>query len=83
MKSIGGYKPSLTSLMNLCEVNYMMLLRLIADKESVGEVRRFFISDFLAYSISINEVTRYTTLITIKQEGHMLDTVFSSLSANK
>lgn len=81
MKSIGGYKPSLTSLMNLCEVNYMMLLRLIADKESVGEVRRFFISDFLAYSISINEVTRYTTLITIKQEGHMLDTVFSSLLA--
>lgn len=77
------YKPQLTSLMNLCEVNYMMLLRLLADKEEVGTQRRFFISDFLAYSVYVNEVTRYTSLVTMKQEGNMLDTVFASMLAPK
>ncbi|GLX79574.1 phosphohydrolase [Thalassotalea insulae] len=63
------YRPRLSNLMNLCEVNYMMLLRLLADKEQVGEIRCFFISDFLSYSIRVNEVTRYTSLITMKQDA--------------
>ena len=66
---VTSYRPNLTSLMNLCEVNYMMLLRLLADKESVGESCQFFISDFLSYSIVVNEVTRYTSLITISQDA--------------
>ncbi len=47
----------------------MLLLRLLADKELVGETRCFFISDFLSYSIRVNEVTRYTSLITMQQDA--------------
>lgn len=61
------YKPQLATLMNLCDVNYMLLIKLLADKENVGEERNFFISDFLSYVVTVNEVTRYTTLITMSQ----------------
>ena len=63
------YRPHLPTLMALCDINYMLLLRLLANKEEVGEQRRFFISDFLSYRLVINEVTRYTSLITINQEA--------------
>ena len=62
------YKPQLATLMNLCDVNYMLLIKLLADKEEVGQARKFFISDFLSYVVSVNEVTRYTTLVTINQD---------------
>jgi len=62
------YHPRISTLMNLCEVNYMLMLRVLADKESEGEQRCFFISDFLSYTVSINEVTRYTSLLTISQD---------------
>lgn len=61
------YKPQLATLLNLCDVNYMLLIKLLADKEEVGQEREFFISDFLSYAVSVDEVTRYTTLITISQ----------------
>lgn len=64
-----NYRPNLSSLMSLCDINYMMLLRLLADKDKVGDERCFFISDFLSYNIVINEVTRYTSLITMTQEA--------------
>ena len=62
------YKPQLGTLMNLCDVNYMLLIKLLADKEEVGQARKFFISDFLSYVVTVNEVTRYTTLITMSQD---------------
>ena len=65
------YRPHLPTLMALCEINYMLLLRILADKEQVGEQRCFFISDFLSYRITVNEVTKYTTLITIIQEANI------------
>ena len=69
MKSFAAkYRPNLSSLMNLCDTNYMMLLKLLADKEQVNEKSRFLISDFLAYTITIKEVTRYTSLIHIAQD---------------
>jgi len=68
-KQAKSYRPNLSSLMNLCEVNYMMLLRLLAENEKVGDKRCFQISDFLSYSININEVTRYTSLITMTQDS--------------
>ena len=49
----------------------MMLLRLLSDKEKVGEKQHFFISDFLSYSILVDEVTRYTSLITMTQDAHV------------
>ncbi|MGB2739714.1 MAG: DUF1249 domain-containing protein [Cognaticolwellia sp.] len=65
------YRPHLPTLMALCEINYMLLLRVLADKEQVGEQRCFFISDFLSYRVTVNEVTRYTTLLTINQEANI------------
>jgi uncharacterized protein YqiB (DUF1249 family) len=47
----------------------MLLLKILADKSLAGQERKFFINDFLSYSVQINEVTRYTSLITFQQEG--------------
>ena len=65
------YRPHLPTLMTLCEVNYMLLLRVLADKEQAGQQRCFFISDFLSYRVQVNEVTKYTTLLTISQEANI------------
>lgn len=62
------YRPNLISIMNLCEINYMLILRLLADKEQVGEVRHFFINDELAYHLKVREVTRYTTVVEMTQD---------------
>ncbi|WP_019028445.1 DUF1249 domain-containing protein [Colwellia piezophila] len=63
-----SYQPNLVSLMTLCANNYMLLLRVLADKSVAGEIRHFFISDFLSYNVTITEVTRYTWLISFEQE---------------
>ena len=69
MKSFAAkYRPNLSNLMNLCDTNYMMLLKLLADKDQVNEKNRFLISDFLAYTITTKEVTRYTSLIHMAQD---------------
>ena len=65
------YRPHLPTLMTLCEVNYMLLLRILGDREQVGEQRCFFISDFLSYRVKVSEVTKYTTLVTIYQETNI------------
>jgi uncharacterized protein YqiB (DUF1249 family) len=66
------YHPKLSTLMTLCEINYMLLIRLLAnnnnDEDVIGNERDFFISDFLAYNIKTIEITRYTSLISICQE---------------
>ncbi len=69
---IKKYRPNLTGLMNLCSVNYMLMLRLLADKEEKGEQRCFFISDFLSYTMTIEEVTPYTSLVTIAQDANIM-----------
>ncbi len=62
------YQLSLSSLMNLCDTNYMLMLKILANRECVGEQRCFFISDFLSYTVIVKEVTRYTSLVTIAQD---------------
>lgn len=62
------YRPNLPDLMSLCSTNYVLSLRLLADKELAGEARHFFISDKLAYIIEVKEVTKYTSLINIVQQ---------------
>jgi uncharacterized protein YqiB (DUF1249 family) len=70
------YHPRLSTLMNLCEINYMLLLRLLANNdEAVGDEQCFFISDFLSYRTKILEVTRYTSLISISQDLPCLDKI--------
>lgn len=45
----------------------MLLLKILADKKSIGDNRYFFISDFLSYHVIIEEVTRYTSVICFEQ----------------
>jgi len=71
------YQPNLVSLMNLCATNYMLLLKVIADKECVGEHRCFYISDFLSYTVMIKEVTRYTSVVTIAQDSFTFEPLLS------
>ncbi|MCW8834155.1 MAG: DUF1249 domain-containing protein [Colwellia sp.] len=62
-----SYQPNLVSLMSLCANNYFLLLKLQADQTELDEQRHFFINDNLAYHVRVNEVTRYTSLITFEQ----------------
>mgnify|MGYP003386549343 CR=1 FL=1 len=61
------YQPNLVSLMSLCANNYFLLLKTQADKVQLNQQRHFFINAHLAYAITVNEVTRYTSLITFEQ----------------
>lgn len=82
-RNLKKYRPSLPALMNLCEINYMLILRLLANNEDAGEERCFFISDFLSYTIFVNEVTRYTSLVTISQDALVGDVRLSNLLCPK
>ena len=42
-------------------------MKLQANKTKLGQHRHFFINDQLAYVVTVNEVTRYTSLITFEQ----------------
>lgn len=63
------YQPNLVSLMSLCANNYFLLLKIQADKTDIHQHRHFFINEHLAYVITVNEVTRYTSLITFEQKN--------------
>lgn len=62
------YQPNLVSLMSLCANNYFLFLKVQADQTQLYQQRHFFINDHLAYAITVNEVTRYTSLITFEQK---------------
>lgn len=62
------YQPNLVSLMSLCANNYFLFLKVQADQTQLTQQRHFFINDHLAYVITVNEVTRYTSLITFEQK---------------
>lgn len=72
-----NYQPNLVSLMTLCANNYMLLLKVLANKTALGESRHFFISDFLSYNVTIKEVTRYTFVVSFEQE--ILSTSFKNV----
>lgn len=44
-------------------------MKLQADKTQLNEQRNFFINDHLAYTVTVNEVTRYTSLLTFEQKA--------------
>jgi len=54
--------------MSLCANNYFLFLKIQADQTKLDQQRHFFINDHLAYAITVNEVTRYTSLITFEQK---------------
>ena len=76
------YQPNLVSLMSLCANNYFLFLKIQADQTQLYQQRHFFINEHLAYAITVNEVTRYTSLITFEQKVHEQKKV-EQKSANK
>lgn len=53
--------------MRLCANNYFLLLKVQADNTQLNQQRHFFINEHLSYLVSVNEVTRYTSLLTFEQ----------------
>ena len=77
------YQPSLSMLMNLCDTNYMLMLKILANRECIGEQRCFFISDFLSYTVTVKEVTRYTSLVSISQDANLLFNINQTSTVTK
>ncbi|MDX2369051.1 MAG: DUF1249 domain-containing protein [Colwellia sp.] len=77
------YQPNLVSLMSLCANNYFLFLKIQADQTQLYQQRHFFINDHLAYAITVNEVTRYTSLIKFEQKVLVQKDVEQQKSANK
>ena len=69
--------------MSLCANNYFLLLKVQADQIQLAQQRHFFINDHLAYVITVNEVTRYTSLITFEQKVHQQNEVDKTKLDNK
>lgn len=71
LNTVNRYRPSLAVLMQLCATNYALLMRLLLNssdqKAKAGKQYSFFISEQLQYCLTIKEVTRYTTLVNLKQ----------------
>lgn len=61
------YKPSLKGLGHSFESNYMLLNRLLANADDVGDARQFYINELLEYSLMIVEKTKYTHVVELKQ----------------
>lgn len=65
--------------MKLCANNYFLLLKIQADQTEHGQQRHFFINEYLSYVVTVNEVTRYTSLITFEQVETNSKNIFSSV----
>lgn len=63
------YQPNLVSLMTLCANNYFLLLKVQSDKTQLNQQRHFFVNKELTYVVTVNEVTRYTSLLTFEQKA--------------
>ena len=77
--SVKRYQPKLSRLMNLSEGNYMLLMRIIADCEEVGQQRVFAINETTDCMVEVTEVTRYTSVVDVKQYPHSLNSELSEL----
>jgi len=71
LNTLNRYRPNLSVLMQLCATNYALLMQLLLNSSQknteVGKQYSFFISEQLQYSLTVKEVTRYTTLLNFKQ----------------
>ncbi len=75
LNTLNRYRPNLSVLMQLCETNYALLMRLLLNSSQhsspknaeAGKQYSFFISEQLQYCLTVKEVTRYTTLLNFKQ----------------
>jgi len=63
---IKRYVPDFPEMMRLCETNFAQLRRLLPKEDRAGESVTLQVND-ASYTVTIEESTRYTTLVEIKQ----------------
>lgn len=63
------YVPHLPSILATCENNYICMLKLLPDCDSVNLSYQFEVSEQLKYVINIIESTRYTSTLTMSQRA--------------
>lgn len=61
------YFPDLRTLHSVCDVNYVRLLKLLPDCDTLDLQYEFGASRSLQYQIVIEEVARYTTTVVMSQ----------------
>lgn len=64
------YHPDLKQLLNSCEINYVLLSRLMGNIDAVGDMREFFIDEHHAFQLTITEQSRYTHVVEFRQLSH-------------
>jgi hypothetical protein len=63
-----NYKLALSKLLQLCDVNYLLLMKLLPSDLLVDTSTEFaLMKGNLWYRLTVNEVTRYTALVTFEQ----------------
>jgi len=60
------YVPDFPEMMRVCETNFAQLRRLLPKEDRVGESMAYQVNG-ASYLITIQESTRYTTLVEIRQ----------------
>ncbi|RRZ96904.1 DUF1249 family protein [Erwinia sp. 198] len=63
---IKRYVPDFPEMMRLCETNFAQLRRLLPKEDRAGESVTWRVNE-ASYTVTIQESTRYTTLVEIKQ----------------
>ncbi len=69
------YTPDFPEMMRLCETNFSQLRRLLPRNDAPGETVSYQVGN-VQYRLTIVELTRYTTLVTIEQTAashHLLE----------
>ncbi|MGE9550314.1 DUF1249 family protein [Erwinia amylovora] len=63
---IKRYVPDFPEMMRICETNFAQLRRLLPKEDRAGESVTYQVNG-ASYTVTIQESTRYTTLVEIKQ----------------
>lgn len=74
------YVPALPDFLSLCERNYAQLRHLLPRQQICGAQRQLQISGLQYYRLTITDIARFTTTISIVSEGeamHFYQPVFS------
>ncbi|WP_371376962.1 DUF1249 domain-containing protein [Thalassotalea aquiviva] len=64
------YHPSLKGLINLFEVNYMLLTRLLGGMDAVGDTKQFYLTQGLAFQLQVEQKSKYTHVVRFEQIQH-------------
>lgn len=61
------YVPDLQSMMLLCELNYVRMLKLLPELGPEGTAFEYSVKDALTFRLTITECCKYTTIVKVAQ----------------